>query len=383
MGSLFSGYGGLDLAVSKFFGAETVWYSEIEPAACEILAAHYPGVSNLGDVTVVDWAGVPPVDILIGGYPCQPFSQAGMRKGKNDERHLWPFVGAAIGALRPGVVVLENVRGHVSLGLADVIGDLAGMGYDSKWGVVRASDAGAPHGRATVFIVAYPHASGLQGYDGERGEASSVGRGHFELGASFPADSHGGRRGENVKQPRDIGQAENERQSCKPDGHYPDRYVARGVSVTDPAVFGRSRAGDARAGGNGLENDGGPSSTDSGSKRYGGGEDPRMVGRLGEETPEDGEGQGPSNKSREEPRTGSRALAADTQSAERGSAESEYLGTAIGPTAESRERTSAVTDWGKYEPAIRRWEHATRPSPLPPSEGPTEDPDCLPLSWNG
>ncbi len=241
IGSLFSGYGGLDLAVSKFFGAETVWYSEIEPAACEILAAHYPGVQNLGDVTEVDWAGVPLVDILIGGYPCQPFSQAGHRKGKNDERHLWPFVGAAIGALRPGVVVLENVRGHVSLGLADVIGDLAGMGYDARWGVVRASDAGAPHGRARVFIVAYPD------------------------------------------------------------------------------VFGRARAGNAWAGGNGLKDDGGPF--------------------------------------------------ADTQSAERGNAESEYLGTAIGTTAEPRERASTVTDWGKYELAIRRWEHITRPSPNPTISG--------------
>jgi len=156
MGSLFSGYGGLDLAVSHFFGAETLWYSEIEPAACQILAANYPGVPNLGDVTEVDWANVPPVDVLVGGYPCQPFSQAGKREGKNDERHLWPFVGSAISTLRPGMVVLENVQGHISLGLANVVGDLAGMGYDARWGVVRASDAGAPHERSRVFIVAYP-----------------------------------------------------------------------------------------------------------------------------------------------------------------------------------------------------------------------------------
>jgi DNA (cytosine-5)-methyltransferase 1 len=155
VGSLFTGYGGLDMAV----GGDVVWYSEIEPAACKILAEHYPGVPNLGDITVVDWSTVEPVDVITGGYPCQPFSTAGMRRGKNDDRHLWPYVRNAISTLRPAFAVLENVRGHLSMGLADVIGDLAGVGYDARWGLVRASDAGAPHGRARVFIVAYPDAA--------------------------------------------------------------------------------------------------------------------------------------------------------------------------------------------------------------------------------
>jgi DNA (cytosine-5)-methyltransferase 1 len=156
IGSLFSGYGGLDLAAQQYFGGELAWYSEIEPAACTILSAHHPGVPNLGDITKVDWADVEPIDILTGGYPCQPFSQAGQRKGKEDERHLWPFVAVAIDALRPRIVVLENVRGHLTLGFGDVIAELSRMGYDARWGVVRASDAGAPHGRARIFIVAYP-----------------------------------------------------------------------------------------------------------------------------------------------------------------------------------------------------------------------------------
>ena len=151
VGSLFTGYGGLDMAV----GGDLAWYSEIEPAACTVLAAHYPDVPNLGDITAVDWSAVEPVDVITGGYPCQPFSNAGKRKGTKDERHLWPYVRDAISALRPALAVLENVRGHLSLGLADVIGDLAGLGYDARWGVVRASDAGAPHGRARVFITAY------------------------------------------------------------------------------------------------------------------------------------------------------------------------------------------------------------------------------------
>ena len=149
VGSLFSGYGGLDMAV----GGDLAWYSEIEPAACTVLEQLHPDVPNIGDITAVDWSQVEPVDVITGGYPCQPFSQAGQRKGKNDERHLWPYVRDAISALRPSLAVLENVRGHVSLGLADVIGDLAGLGYDARWGVVRASDAGAPHNRARLFIV--------------------------------------------------------------------------------------------------------------------------------------------------------------------------------------------------------------------------------------
>jgi DNA (cytosine-5)-methyltransferase 1 len=165
IGSLFSGYGGLDTAVHSVYGGDLAWYSEIEPAACTVLAAHHPDVSNLGDITTVDWSQVEPVDILTGGYPCQPFSHAGQRKGKNDERHLYPYVSAAIRALGPRLVVLENVRGHLSMVLADVIGDLAGLGYDARWGLVSASDAGAPHGRARVFIVAHPHQPGREGAD--------------------------------------------------------------------------------------------------------------------------------------------------------------------------------------------------------------------------
>jgi len=158
VGSLFSGYGGLDLAV----GGELAWYSEIEPAACKVMEAHYPGVPNLGDITQVDWAEVEPVDVITGGYPCQPFSSAGMRKGKHDERHLWPHVRDAISAIRPRRAVLENVRGHLTLGFDIVLTDLAALGLSARWGVVRAADAGAPHNRARLFIVTDADGQGLQ-----------------------------------------------------------------------------------------------------------------------------------------------------------------------------------------------------------------------------
>lgn len=156
IGSLFSGYGGLDMATQAMLGGEVVWYSEIEKAACKVLEATHPDALNLGDITAVDWATVAPVDVLTGGYPCQPFSHAGKRKGAKDVRHLWPYVLEAIRHLRPRLVILENVRGHLTLGFANVLADLASVGFDARWGIVRASDAEAPHQRARLFIIAHP-----------------------------------------------------------------------------------------------------------------------------------------------------------------------------------------------------------------------------------
>jgi DNA (cytosine-5)-methyltransferase 1 len=155
VGSLFSGYGGLDMAV----GGELAWYCEIEPAACRVLEAHHPGVPNLGNITKINWDEVKRVDIITGGYPCQPFSQAGQRKGKDDERHLWPFVRDAIRTLRPGYAILENVAGHLTLGFGDVLADLAEIGWDAEWTVVRASDVGACHRRERLFILAHTNSA--------------------------------------------------------------------------------------------------------------------------------------------------------------------------------------------------------------------------------
>jgi DNA (cytosine-5)-methyltransferase 1 len=154
IGSLCSGYGGLDLAVDAVFGQPVAWHCEIEAAPSRVLEAHWPGVPNLRDLTEVDWGSVEPVDIVTAGYPCQPFSHAGKRKGTDDERHLWPYVAAAIRGIRPRIVVLENVAGHRSLGFDTVQADLAALRYDVRWASVRAADVGAPHGRERVFIVA-------------------------------------------------------------------------------------------------------------------------------------------------------------------------------------------------------------------------------------
>jgi DNA (cytosine-5)-methyltransferase 1 len=104
------------------------------------------------------------VDILSGGYPCQPFSTAGKRLGADDPRHLWPFIADGIAAMRPEWCFFENVEGHISLGLSNVIEDLAGMGYRTAWGIFSAAEVGAPHQRKRVFILAHCDGVGGRGW---------------------------------------------------------------------------------------------------------------------------------------------------------------------------------------------------------------------------
>lgn len=178
IGSLFSGYGGLDLAVAAHYGATVAWHVEFDKHPSAILAHHYPDIPNYGDVTAVDWSAVEPVDIVTGGFPCQDVSHAGLRRGvhQGTRSGLWFEMARAIDALQPRKVVIENVAGLLSAdaagnvepcpwcvgdepdghmrALGAVLADLAEMGFDAEWGSVRAADAGAPHGRLRVFIVA-------------------------------------------------------------------------------------------------------------------------------------------------------------------------------------------------------------------------------------
>jgi DNA (cytosine-5)-methyltransferase 1 len=162
VGSLFSGIGGLDLGLERA-GMKVVWQSEIDPFACKVLKKHWPEVVNHGDIKQIDWATVEPVDIICGGYPCQPFSTAGKRKGTDDPRHLWPWVKTAISELRPQYAILENVRGHLTMGGLQVVGELAEIGYDAEWRVISAAGVGAPHRRERVIILAYPNSSRWEG----------------------------------------------------------------------------------------------------------------------------------------------------------------------------------------------------------------------------
>lgn len=118
-----------------------------------VLERQFPGVSIVPDVREID-GGMPRVDVLHAGYPCQPFSHAGKKLGTTDPRHLWPEIARSIRILRPRYVILENVSNHLRLGFDVVLADLASMGFHAKWGLVRASDAGTPHKRERLFVVA-------------------------------------------------------------------------------------------------------------------------------------------------------------------------------------------------------------------------------------
>jgi DNA (cytosine-5)-methyltransferase 1 len=157
IGSLCSGYGGLDMAVEAVLGGSLAWVSDIDKGAGKVLGYRYPDVPNLGDFTKTDWATVEPVEVLTAGFPCQPVSNAGKQLGDNDERWLWDDVLSAIRALRPGLVLLENVRGLLTNGrlFGRVLGSLADIGYDADWHCLRAADIGAPHNRFRVFILAH------------------------------------------------------------------------------------------------------------------------------------------------------------------------------------------------------------------------------------
>ena len=149
------------MAVEAYFAAETVWCAEYDKYASQLIAERFD-YPNYGDIKSINWAELEPIDILTAGYPCQPFSSAGYRKGTKDERHIFPYILEAISTLRPRWVILENVRGHLSLGLKEVLAGLTNIGYDARWEVVRASDVGAPHQRARLYIAAYPSSEGLQ-----------------------------------------------------------------------------------------------------------------------------------------------------------------------------------------------------------------------------
>ncbi len=157
--SLFSGIGGLDLAAERA-GFKTVAFCERDEFCQKVLAKHWPGVKIYDDVRTIDTTGIPAIDMLHGGYPCQPFSVAGLQQGIHDSRHVWPEMLKVVRGLRPTWVVAENVKGHITLGLDDVLWDLAESGYTARPFVIPACAVGANHTRERVFIVAYTASDG-------------------------------------------------------------------------------------------------------------------------------------------------------------------------------------------------------------------------------
>lgn len=173
---LFAGIGGFSRAV-EWLGGTTVGFVEWDAWNRRVLAKHWPEARYFGDITTVtddDLRSLGRIDLITGGYPCQPFSLAGQRRGAEDDRHLWPEMRRVIDTLRPRFVLAENVAGHISMGLDVVLSDLEADGYTAGAVVVPAGAVNALHRRDRVWIMAYR--------DGADGEA----RGTDRMGTGAP-----------------------------------------------------------------------------------------------------------------------------------------------------------------------------------------------------
>ena len=155
---LCAGIGGFSLGLERA-GMKTVGLCELDSFCQQILKKNFPGVPVYDDVRTLTAArlaadGVVPIDIITAGYPCQPFSLAGKRQGKNDPRHVWPDVFRLVTEIRPDWCLFENVVGHVTMGLEDVLADLENAGYGVQPFIIPAAGVGASHMRDRVWIVA-------------------------------------------------------------------------------------------------------------------------------------------------------------------------------------------------------------------------------------
>jgi len=175
--SLFSGIGGFDL-VSKQLGWNNVFHCEIDPFNRKVLNYHFPKSKSYSDIITTDFNKYANrIDILTGGFPCQPYSLAGKRLGKEDERHLWPEMLRAIREIQPTWVVGENVLGIVNwnggLVFDEVQADLENEGYEVQTFILPAASVNAPHKRDRVWFVAYSNSYGLKRCDSKNEVKSS------------------------------------------------------------------------------------------------------------------------------------------------------------------------------------------------------------------
>jgi DNA (cytosine-5)-methyltransferase 1 len=152
---LFSGIGGFSLGLEATGHFETKAFCEIEPYCQQVLKKNFPGVPIFDDIRTLKGTDIGAIDIITGGYPCQPFSVAGKQKAEQDPRHLWPEYFRLIQELKPTWVIGENVSGHIKLGLDSVLEDLESEGYSTRTFSISASSIGANHKRERIWTVAY------------------------------------------------------------------------------------------------------------------------------------------------------------------------------------------------------------------------------------
>lgn len=152
---LFSGIGGFSLAAEWVGGIDTIGFCEIDKWAQKVLQKNFPDVPIHDDVKTLNPKNYGRIDLITGGYPCQPFSNAGEREGENDDRHLWPEILRIIEEARPRMVLCENVDGHVTMGLDKVLSQLEGAEYSAEAIIIPACAVGAIHRRDRVWIIAH------------------------------------------------------------------------------------------------------------------------------------------------------------------------------------------------------------------------------------
>lgn len=191
VGSLFSGIGGFDLGLERA-GFTIEWQVENNEYCRQVLQKHWPKVPCHYDITTIDWRYIPRVDLVCGGFPCQPFSCAGKRQGAKDDRYLWPEVVRCLETLRPTWGLFENVPGLLHLGFEQVCLDLEALGCQVAVLGIPACAVDAPHIRKRIWIVShhasatFPDAEGIgrqQGYS--NGRRSSKGTGATEEWTGF------------------------------------------------------------------------------------------------------------------------------------------------------------------------------------------------------
>ena len=177
-GSLFSGIGGFDLGFARA-GIKTIWDVEIEPYCQAVLRKNFPETEIYSDVKEVGKHNLKPVDIISGGFPCQPTSVAGFRKGSKDDRWLWPEMSRIIKELDPTFVVGENVFGVIELELDNILSDLEALGYTAVALDIPACGASLPTMERHVWIIATTLNLGCEG--GEKEAHSDYGnKGQFQ-----------------------------------------------------------------------------------------------------------------------------------------------------------------------------------------------------------
>lgn len=159
----FAGIGGFSYAAERLVGGyETAAFVEWDKKCQQVLAKNFPGVPIYGDIKEFEYDPdrLGRIHIITGGYPCQPFSSAGKRRGDQDDRHLWPRLFEVVKSVRPDWFIGENVAGHITLGLDQVLSDLEAANYSCRCFVIPAVAADAPHRRDRCWIVANANSTG-------------------------------------------------------------------------------------------------------------------------------------------------------------------------------------------------------------------------------